>query len=110
MNASAHRWTRILLAAYCAFLAVVLLSPSSGAQSSAVGSFADVAMSLGVPDAWVSAGRAEFICNVLIVVPVAALGSLIWSRLTWQEWTAYAFVGAGLVELTQGLLLPDRSA
>ncbi|MGB0101357.1 MAG: VanZ family protein, partial [Nocardioides sp.] len=42
--------------------------------------------------------------------PVAALGSLIWSRLTWQEWTAYAFVGAGLVELTQGLLLPDRSA
>ena len=48
--------------------------------------------------------------RALILMPVSALGSLVWPRSTWQEWTAYGFVIAGSVELTQGLLLPARTA
>ena len=54
--------------------------------------------------------QAEFIGNILIVVPVSALGSMLWARTTWLTWTAIAFTGACLVELSQGLLLPERTA
>ncbi len=49
-------------------------------------------------------------CNALILMPVSALGSLFWPRTTWRDWTAYAFVISGLVELIQGLVLPHRAA
>jgi glycopeptide antibiotics resistance protein len=100
----------IVLAVYSAFLAVVLLAPTSGSQSSAASWLGDLAASLGVPDRFVTQPRVEFVCNALILMPVSALGSLIWPRTTWRDWTAYAFVIAGAVELIQGLVLPDRTA
>ena len=48
--------------------------------------------------------------NALIVAPVSLMGGLVWSRLRWQDWVAYGFLGAMLVELLQGALLPDRQA
>ena len=48
------------------------------------------------------------VANVAIVVPVGFLGALAFPRLRWQDWAAYAFVGALAIELTQGVLLPDR--
>ena len=104
------RWVGAALVAYCAFLAVVLLAPTAGPQSSSVGWVETLAQRLGAPAAFTAPGRVEFVCNALILMPVSALGSLRWPRTTWQEWTAYAFVIAGTVELLQGLLLPARSA
>jgi len=98
------------LVAYCAFLAVVLLAPTAGPQSSSVGGLETLVQRLGAPAAFTGPGRVEFVCNALILMPVSALGSLRWPRTTWRDWTAYAFVIAGGVEVVQGLLLPARSA
>ena len=100
----------LALVAYSALLLVVLLSPSSGAQSAGVSWAADLATGLGVSPELLTPTRAEFLCNAAILMPVSALGSIVWPRTTWREWTAYGFLGAGLVELIQGLLLPGRDA
>ena len=105
-----RRWWVRALAVYSVFLAVVLLSPGSGAQSSSVTSFVDVAHALGISPELATQARGEFICNALILMPVSALGSMIWPRTTWRDWTAWAFVIASSVELAQGLFLPARSA
>jgi glycopeptide antibiotics resistance protein len=54
--------------------------------------------------------RAEFIANALILMPVSALGSLVWTRTNWRDWTAWGFLIAGSVELAQGLALAARTA
>jgi glycopeptide antibiotics resistance protein len=100
----------VALVLYSAFLAVVLLAPTSGTQSGSASWLGDAARSVGVPDRFVTQPRVEFLCNALLLMPVSALGSLIWPRTTWRDWTAYAFVIAGLVELVQGLALPERTA
>ncbi len=105
-----RRGITLALVAYCAFLALVLLAPTSGPQSSSVGLVDRIVIHLGVPARIATAARAEFVCNALILMPVSALGSLRWARTTWRDWTAYAFVIAGGVELFQGLFLPARTA
>ena len=105
-----RRACAIALVAYSGFLAMVLLAPTSGPQSSSVSSVNEVVLALGVPAGLATPERAEFVCNALILMPVSALGSWLWPRTTWRDWTAYAFVIAGTVELLQGLLLPARSA
>ena len=109
MNVDRRLW-QLALAIYSVFLAAILLSPSSGVQSSSVSSFADAARSAGVPASLVTQGRAEFVANALILMPVSALGSMVWTSSTWREWTAWSFVLAASVELAQGLFLPDRTA
>jgi VanZ like protein len=95
-----HRWEVVGLLVYSAVLGIALLSPSSRTQSGMAG--------------WLTAARltqpqAEFVGNVLIVVPVSLIGSLLWTRTTWRTWTAVAFAGACAVEVAQGLLLPHRT-
>lgn len=99
----------VALAAYSAVLAVVLLAPTSGNQSEAASWLGDLGAWIGLPERFVTQPRVEFVCNALILMPLSALGSLVWPRVGWREWTAYAFVIAGGVELTQGILLPERT-
>jgi glycopeptide antibiotics resistance protein len=94
---------------YCALLLVVLLGPVS-VPSDGVGWIGDVAARLGAPDPLLVPSRVEFIVNVAVIAPAAALGSVVWPRTTWRDWTAYGFVFSASIELTQGLLLPTRSA
>jgi glycopeptide antibiotics resistance protein len=70
----------------------------------------DLGTTLGFSPETANQSRAELLCNALILMPVSALGSLVWPRTTWRDWTAYSFVIAGTVELVQGLLLPERTA
>jgi glycopeptide antibiotics resistance protein len=100
----------VLLSVYLVVLLVALLSPESGRQSGAVLQLQDLLSRIGVDGPWVTYDRLEVVCNALIVVPVALLGSLIRPAWTWRDWTALAFVGALAVETVQGLLLPDRQA
>lgn len=95
-----RRWEVVGLLVYSAALAVALLAPTSRTQSS----MASLVTALGM-----SQVAAEFVCNVLIVMPVSAIGSFLWARTTWRTWTAIAFVGACAVEIAQGVLLPDRT-
>lgn len=95
-----RRWEGAGLLVYSAVLAVALLAPTSRTQSA----MASLVTALGLSQA-----QAEFVCNALIVMPVSAVGSLLWTRTTWRTWTAIAFVGACAVETAQGVLLPDRT-
>ena len=92
---------RFVLLVYSVLLGVALLAPTSGTQST---------MASWICCVGVSQSSAEFLCNVAILAPVSALGSLIWRRTTWRDWTAYTFVVAGVVEITQGVLLGERTA
>ncbi len=106
----ARRVAGLALALYAGLLAVVLLSPSSTTQSGLVTRLVTELDRLGAPATLVTYARAEVLMNAVIIVPLTFLGTLVIRRLRWQDWTAYAFLGSVAVELTQGLLLPDRQA
>ena len=65
---------------------------------------------IGVPSTLAAPERVEFALNVVAFVPVSFLGSLLWERLTWLDWTAGGFVASLLVEVVQAIALDERSA
>ena len=105
-----RRPAAVALVAYAAVVAWLLLSPTSAAPSAGVGWLADLAVRVGLPDALVSPSRIEFVSNVAVMVPVAVLAGLVWTRQNWRDWTAFGFVLSASVELVQGVFLPGRSA
>jgi glycopeptide antibiotics resistance protein len=103
-------WLVGALAVYSVLLAVALLAPTSGTQSTMASWVVDLGTWVGFSDELASQERAEFLCNAAILAPVAALGSLLWASTTWRDWTAYVFVIASTVELFQGVVLSSRTA
>ena len=104
------RHAKVLLGGYSVFLAVALFSPASTEQSGAVYRVCRLLWDLGMSNTLITFDRMEVLANVVIVAPVSLIGSFVWRTLSWRDWTAYAFVGATLVELVQGFLLPNRQA
>ena len=104
------RHARILLGVYSVLLALALFSPTSEHQSGAVLRLADLLVWIGVPDHLATFTRLEVLMNAAIVAPVTFLASLAWPARSWRDWTAFGFVLAVLVEVSQGLLLPGRQA
>ncbi len=102
--------TTVVLVSYLAVLLFALLNPSSGPASTSVAWLEAVGRSVGVAEAFLAPGRPEFVANVLILVPAAALASLVWSAPSWRDWTAYGFLFSLVIELLQGVLLDGRSA
>lgn len=100
----------VALAAWLVLLAGALLAPSAAGPSWLVGTVADLGGRLGLPSALVAPERVEFALNVFAFVPVSFLGSLLWLRPTWRDWTAGGFVASFLVEVVQAVALDDRSA
>ena len=105
-----RRALTIVFVGYLALLAIALFAPTSGTQSSMASWVLDLGLTVGFSPETANQSRAEFLCNVAILVPVAALGSLLWERASWRDWTAFGFLVSGMVELVQGVLLPDRTA
>jgi glycopeptide antibiotics resistance protein len=104
------RHAKVLLAAYMVFLALALLWPTSGWQSGAVAWLGGILGHLGFSPSLVTQIRLEFVMNAVIIAPVPFLGAVLLPRYTWRDWTALGFAGALLVEIVQGLLLPQRNA
>jgi hypothetical protein len=100
----------LLLVGYVLFLGWILLNPSAAAPSSSVSAVRDALVRLGLPQALVTRTRVEFVLNAGMFAPLTMLTSLIWPRLSWTHWVAWAFVLSAGVELWQGLFLPARSA
>ncbi len=101
-------WLVAALLAWLAVLAVMLLAPSAAGPSWLVASVSDAADGAGVPHAVVD--RMEVVLNVAAFVPLSLLGTLLWSRSTWRDWTALAFALSFLVEVVQAVVLSARSA
>ena len=98
------------LGLWAVILAVTLLAPSAAGPSWLVSTVANFFAGLGVPDALAAPARVEFILNVAAFVPLSLLGSALWPRLTWRDWTALGFVASFLVEVVQAVALDGRSA
>ena len=98
------------LAVWVGLLAVVLLAPSSAGPDWVIVHLSDALSGLGLPGALASPQRVEWILNVAAFVPLALLGSLIWPRPTWRDWTAAGFVASLLVEAFQAVALGARQA
>ncbi len=106
----ARRVATTFLWVYLALLAFVLLNPSAALPSGLVGLMGDAGQVAHLPDRLLVPARVEFVANTLVVVPAAATAAWLWPMRSWTTWTAYGFVAALLVEVVQGVLLPDRSA
>ena len=105
-----RRAVALALAAWVALLAHALLSPSAAGPSWLVETIARIAGDLGLPSVVASADRVEFGLNVAAFVPVCLLGTMLWPRPTWRDWTVGGFLASFLVEAVQALALSGRSA
>jgi glycopeptide antibiotics resistance protein len=110
VSARSRRRLQLAFGAYAALLAWILFWPSGDIAAWVVAHATDAFLDLGSPGGVVTGARMEFALNAAMVVPLVALAVLLWPRLSWERWTAYAFVTSCAVELAQGLWLPMRSA
>ena len=100
----------VALVAWIGLLVVVLLAPSSRGPDWAIFHLSDALRGLGLPEALAHPGRVESMLNVVAFVPLSLLGSLLWTRPTWRDWTAVGFVVSFVVEVVQALALGARQA
>ena len=101
---------RAALAVWVGLLAVVLLAPSTAGPDWAIAHLSDALRGLGLPGALAGPERVEWLLNVAAFVPLGLLGSLLWTRPTWRDWTAAGFVASLLVEAFQAVALGARQA
>lgn len=93
---------------YVAVVAFIVFWPSSDVPSSSIRHIHGWLQDVGAP-AGVTAVRVEFGLNVLLFVPLSLLGSLLKPRWTWSSWVVVGYCATVGVEMTQALLLPQRS-
>lgn len=98
------------LVAWIALLAVVLLAPSSSGPDWVIFHLSDALGRLGLPEVLTHPGRVESMLNVVAFVPLGLMGSLLWPRPSWRDWTAVGFVVSFLVEVVQAVALGARQA
>jgi VanZ family protein len=100
----------VALVAWVVLLAVVLLAPSSSGPDWVIWHLAEALRRLGLPEVLTNPGRVESALNVVAFVPLSLLGSLLWTRPTWRDWTAVGFVVSFAVEVVQAVALDARQA
>jgi VanZ family protein len=100
----------VLLVGWIAVLALTLLAPTPAGPAWLVDRVTELLTRRGVPEALTSSERVEFGLNVAAFVPLSLLGTLLWPRSTWRDWTAVGFTASFLVEVVQAVTLDARSA
>ena len=101
---------RAALAAWIVLLAFALLAPSSAGPDWVIAHLAQALQGLGLPEVVTHPRRVESMLNVAAFVPLSLLGSLLWPRPSWRDWTAVGFVASFLVEVVQAVALDARQA
>lgn len=101
-------WWGLVLAAYVVAMLVLVLAPNVPFPNRVLAATTDWARSVGAPCWIVDGGWIEVVYNVVMVAPLTAVGSVLWPRPSWRDWTAGAFVVFGVIELAQATLLPQR--
>lgn len=101
---------RIALAVFILGAAFVLLQPQPAIASSGVTGIYDLVLNLGFSPTLATPARVEAVVNAALFAPPAALAVIAFPRLRWTDVATAGFIGSLIVELLQGMLLPDRSA
>lgn len=107
MSVDRRLWWGLALALYVVALLALVLAPEVPFPNRVLGETIALARAVGAPDRLIDGGI-EFLYNVVMVAPLTAVGSVLWPRLSWRDWTAGAFVAFTLVEVAQGTLLAHR--
>ena len=94
---------------YVAVVAFIVFWPGGDMASGSVQRIHGWLQHVGAPTS-VTPPRIEFVCNVLLFVPLSLLGSLLKPAWTWSSWVVVGYCATFMIELTQALLLPGRSA
>lgn len=110
LHPAVRRALAVALAAWTVVLALTLLAPSAAGPSWLVETGSGILGRLGLPEVLAAPERVEFGLNVAAFVPLSLLGTLLWSRPTWRDWTAIGFAASFLVEVVQAVALAGRSA
>ncbi len=91
-------------------VAVFVLGPTGELPAMAVQKTTAALRSYGVP-AWLAdTGLWSFLYNVVLFVPVAFVGALLWQRVPVLVWVALGFLGSLGIEGVQALFLSGRDA
>jgi glycopeptide antibiotics resistance protein len=98
-----------LMAAYLAVVAGIVFWPSAHPASASVDAIHGWLMALGAPSG-IGPSAVEFVTNVLLFMPLGFLGLLLRPSLGWIGWSLVGLCGSGAIELSQLLVLADRSA
>ena len=98
------------LVAWAVLLVAVLLAPSTAGPDWLIFTIADGLGRTGLPSGLVSPRRVEFTLNVAAFVPLSLLGTMLWPRPSWRDWTAVGFAASFVVEVAQALVLDTRAA
>ena len=110
LSPRARTTVQLALAAWVVLLAVVLLAPSTAGPDWLILTVADGLGRTGLAPALVSPRRIEFTLNVAAFVPLSLLGTMLWPRPTWRDWTAAGFAASFVVEVAQAIVLDARAA
>ena len=100
----------VLLAAYVAFIAIVLMEYNPFVATDVVSQFGLWLQGQGAPLAMTEPARVEFLLNAAMFTPIVFLAAMALPRHHWANWVVYGFVLSCAVELVQGFFLPPRSA
>jgi hypothetical protein len=109
LHPAVRRALAVALAAWTVVLAVTLLAPSAAGPSWLVETGSGILGRLGLPEVLAAPERVEFGLNAAAFVPLSLLGTLLWPRPTWRDWTAIGFTASFLVEVVQAVALGGRS-
>lgn len=100
-------WWGLALGVYVVALLALVLAPSVPGPNRVMAEVVELAVRVGAPR-YPTGKVVESVLNIAMAVPLTVLASLLWPRPTWRDWTAWAFVVFGAVEVAQALLLPAR--
>jgi Na+/glutamate symporter len=110
LDPRARTTVQLALASWVVLLVAVLLAPSTAGPDWLIVTIADGLGGAGLPPALISPRRVEFMLNVAAFVPLSLLGTMLWPRPTWRDWTAAGFAASFVVEVAQALVLDTRAA
>jgi glycopeptide antibiotics resistance protein len=99
----------VALVAAAVGIGVFVLGPTGELPTRAVDATSAALDGLGLPG-WATANALwEFLYNVLLFVPVALVGALLWRQVRLRVWTALGFAASLLIETLQAVVLTGRT-
>jgi VanZ like family len=109
MATTARRTAAAIALGYLGVLALAVFWPSADYATGSVDVVWRLLHRVGAPG-WVTFGAVEFTANIVLFMPLSALGSVLLERWDWWFWTGLGAVTSAAIELTQLVFLDARSA
>ena len=91
-------------------VAIFVLGPTGDLATRAVNGTSSALTEAGLPRWVTEPGAWEFVYNIALFVPVAAVCATLWPRVPVLGWTLLGLLGSVAIEVVQALVLPGRTS